>query len=123
MRVVARVQGWSVSVDTGLESLSPHGAPFVSAVSFRPIPSGLNQGTLREWDWIQRLHGEPEHFTCSQLAVLGSKLPGRVLPEHPIDVRLWLTGAVDLGEIFWLAVDCEYLGRAILVGLFRLSTS
>jgi hypothetical protein len=27
------------------------------------------------------LHCEPEHFTLSQLAVPGSKLPGRVLPE------------------------------------------
>jgi hypothetical protein len=27
-----------------------------------------------------------------------------VLPEHPIDLRLWLAGAVDLSEMFWLAV-------------------
>jgi hypothetical protein len=27
-----------------------------------------------------------------------------VLPDHPIDLRLWLAGAVDLGEMFWLAV-------------------
>jgi hypothetical protein len=27
-----------------------------------------------------------------------------VLPERLIDLRLWLAGAVDLGEMFWLAV-------------------
>ena len=38
--------------------------------------------------------------------ILGSKLPGRVLPEcYAINSRLWLSGALDLGEIFWLAVD------------------
>jgi len=31
-------------------------------------------------------------------------LPGRVLPEHPVDMRLWLAAAVDSGEMFWLAV-------------------
>ena len=36
--------------------------------------------------------------------ILGSKSPGRLLSKHPIDVTLWLSGAVDLGEMFWLAV-------------------
>jgi len=36
--------------------------------------------------------------------ILGSKLPGMVLPEHRIDLRLWLAWAVDLGEMFLLAV-------------------
>jgi len=31
-------------------------------------------------------------------------LPERVPPWHPIDLRLWLARAVDLGEMFWLAV-------------------
>ena len=42
-------------------------------------------------------------FTASQdilpsvnWLILGSKLPGRVLSENPIDLRLWLSGAVDL---------------------------
>ena len=25
-----------------------------------------------------------------------------MLPERPADLRLWLTGAVDVGEMFWL---------------------
>ena len=51
------------------------------------------------------------HFTASQdilpqvnWLILGSKLPGRVVPEHRIDLRLWLAAAVDSGEMFWLAV-------------------
>ena len=27
-----------------------------------------------------------------------------MLPEHSVDVRLWLTGTVDMGEMFWLVV-------------------
>jgi hypothetical protein len=27
------------------------------------------------------------------------------LPEPAFDLRLWLSGAVDLGEMFWLAVN------------------
>ena len=30
---------------------------------------------------------------------LGSKLAGRVLPEHPIDSRLWLSGGVDVSKV------------------------
>jgi len=33
----------------------------------------------------------------------GSKLPWRLRQELPIDLRLWLSGAVDVGEMFWLA--------------------
>ena len=36
--------------------------------------------------------------------ILGSKLPGKRLTEHPVDLRLWLPGAVDLREKVWLAV-------------------
>jgi hypothetical protein len=39
--------------------------------------------------------------------ILGSKLPRRVVPDHPVDLGLGLSGAIDLGEMFWLAV---YLG-------------
>jgi len=38
--------------------------------------------------------------------ILDIKLPGRVLPEHPTDLRLWLSGAADSGEMFWRAVHC-----------------
>ena len=34
-----------------------------------------------------------------------------MVPDHPFEVRLWLSGAVDLGEMLWLAVD-EVAGRA-----------
>ena len=46
------------------------------------------------------------HDILSQVnwLILGSKLPGRVLPEHPIDLRLCLSWVIDLGEMFWLAV-------------------
>jgi len=30
---------------------------------------------------------------------------GGVFPVHPIDLRLRLTGAVDVGKMFWLAVN------------------
>ena len=36
--------------------------------------------------------------------ILGSKVPGRLFSDRPIDLRLWLLGAVHLGEWFWLAV-------------------
>ena len=29
-----------------------------------------------------------------------------LLPGQPIDLRLCFSGAVDLGELFWLAVQC-----------------
>ena len=38
----------------------------------------------------------------------GSKLPGRVVPDYPIDLRLWLS---DSGEIFWLAAKFEATDR------------
>ena len=42
---------------------------------------------------------------CLIPPILGSKLPERVVPEHPADLRLWLPGAADVGDMFWLAVD------------------
>ena len=39
--------------------------------------------------------------------ILGGMLPGWVLPEHPVDLRFWLSGAVDSGETFWLSVHCR----------------
>jgi hypothetical protein len=42
-----------------------------------------------------------------------------MLPEHPIDLRLWLAGAVDLGEMFWLAV--EYMAAVLVVIKLSLS--
>ena len=44
--------------------------------------------------------------------ILGSSLP--VLPGHPIDLRRWLAGAVDVGEMFLLAVDPARPGQARL---------
>ena len=35
--------------------------------------------------------------------MIGSKLPGRVLPEQPSDLMLKLSVAVDIGEMSWLA--------------------
>jgi len=32
-------------------------------------------------------------------------LPGRVLPEHPIDLRIWVSGAGGLAEMLWLGVS------------------
>ena len=49
--------------------------------------------------------------------ILDSKLPGRVLPEHPIGVRLWLSGAIDLGEMLWLAVQVGRWFRVSGLGL------
>ena len=39
-------------------------------------------------------------------------LPGRLASDHPVDLRLWLAGAVDLGDVFWLAVELERLESA-----------
>ena len=37
------------------------------------------------------------------------------------DLRLWLAGAVGLGEIFWLSVHCIMVGMGTLVwfGVWR----
>jgi len=40
----------------------------------------------------------------SNWLILGSKLPGGLLPVQAIDSRLWPARAVDFGETFWLAV-------------------
>ena len=37
--------------------------------------------------------------------VLGSKLPWRVVPDHPIDLRTQFSAGVDLSEKFWLRVQ------------------
>ena len=39
----------------------------------------------------------------SNWLILGSKLPGGLLPVQAIDARLWPARAVDLGETFWPA--------------------
>ena len=36
-----------------------------------------------------------------------SKLPETVLPEHTADVRLYLSGKVDLRKMVWLEVQCN----------------
>lgn len=42
--------------------------------------------------------------------IIGSKLSERVPPKNPIDLRFWLSWAVFLREMSWLAVTCELLG-------------
>ena len=32
-----------------------------------------------------------------------------MVPGHPIDLRLWLSMAVDLAKNFWLAVDSDLI--------------
>ena len=36
--------------------------------------------------------------------ILGSGPPGKVPPEHPTDLWLWLSRAIGLGGMVWLAV-------------------
>ena len=36
---------------------------------------------------------------------------GRMLPEHPVDVMLWLSGAVDFGQMFSVAM---YRGTSLM---------
>ena len=39
-------------------------------------------------------------------------MPGRVVPDHPIDIKLWLSGAADLSEMLWLAVYLPHRQRS-----------
>ena len=53
-----------------------------------PLYYTARQDTLPQVNWL----------------IPGSKLPERVLPEHPVDVLFCLARVVDLGEMFWQAV-------------------
>ena len=68
------------------------------STDWRRITLLLSRGSLP--------HSSPSHEFSPRVngLILGTKLSGRVLPELPIDLRLWLSGAVDLCKTFWLAV-------------------
>ena len=67
--------------------------------------ASLDVSTLQA---LLRLHCQPRcitsYFTLSHAAdilpqvnwlILGTKLPGGVVPDHPIDLRLWLLGQLN----------------------------
>ena len=39
-----------------------------------------------------------------------------MLPEHTVDLRLWLSGAVGLGVLFWLAVQWGAVACVLGIG-------
>jgi len=47
--------------------------------------------------------GDKTHFLPDVKRL--SELPERLLAAHPIDLRLWLSGDVDLGEMLWVVVN------------------
>jgi len=57
-----------------------------------PLTNTANQDILPEVNWLP---ASQDILPEVNWLILGSKLPGKVIPEHHIDLRLWLSGEID----------------------------